>query len=81
MTLHTKISFLKSGLRGIGYGMLALWVPASVLADAGLGAVRADRRSGRVCRMKILKIKKWLTYKWHHGVGDLTQNTTEKNMS
>ena len=28
MTLHTKISFLKSGLRGIGYGMLALWVPA-----------------------------------------------------
>jgi hypothetical protein len=28
MTLHTKISFVKSGLRGIGYGMLALAVPA-----------------------------------------------------
>ena len=28
MTLYTKISFLKSGLRGIGYCMLALAVPA-----------------------------------------------------
>lgn len=28
MTPHTKISFLKSALRGIGYGLLAVWVPA-----------------------------------------------------
>lgn len=28
MSPHTKISFLKSGFRGVGYGMLAVAMPA-----------------------------------------------------